>query len=443
MIQALLDIQDEAFVLIDRNYRIVAANKAYVDAYDAGGISVVGHACHEVSHHSPRPCHESGENCPLQHVLSTGESCEVIHVHFDCHNRADRVRLTGYPIRGRDGSLYLGERIFRLDKRAPSEAATPMVGSSAVFLASLGQLSAAARTQAPILLRGESGVGKELAAKFIHGQSARHDKPFFAIDCATFSQSLFESELFGHERGAFTDCVGSKKGLYELAHGGTLFLDEVGDIPFPLQAKLLRVLESGEFRRVGGNDVLKADVRLITASNRNLNSMIGVGQFRPDLYYRISGIEVALPALRQRSGDIPALAQAMLARVAALGPKHPGLTKAALAKLGSYHYPGNIRELRNIVQKAACLCGDKPIDVQHIVFSDHAATASCAGAANAGAPCRCAGIVPAGRREAPHGAEQIRELLSAHNGHRGTVANLLGISERTLYRKLKLLGNGG
>jgi len=434
LIQGLLDIHDEPFVLIDRNCRIVAANRAYAEAYTAGA-SVVGRACHEVSHHSAAPCHRNGENCPLQHVLSTGESCEVVHIHYDRHNCAEKVRLTGYPVRGKDGTLLLGERIHRLDSRPRLPGTARMVGSSAGFLASLGQLARAAATDAAVFVFGESGVGKELAAQFLHAQSPRKDRPFFALDCATFSQSLFESELFGHERGAFTGCVGRKKGLYELAHGGTLFLDEIGDIPFALQAKLLRVLETGQFRRVGGNEVITADVRLITASNRNLAELIAARQFRQDLYYRIAGIEVVLPPLRQRRGDIPALAEAMLERARPAGAPRARLTAAALAKLGTYAYPGNIRELRNIMLKAACLAGAGVIDAPHIVFAEPSGSAhERPGAART--PTGQANCRP-GRAERE--AALITELLGLHNGHRATVAGIMGISERTLYRKLRLL----
>jgi transcriptional regulator with PAS, ATPase and Fis domain len=439
--QALLDIQDEPFVLIDRDCRIVAANRAYADAYQVGEDSVVGRACHEVSHHSPRPCHENGESCPLQQVLSTGEIAEVVHIHYDRHNCAERVRLTGYPIRGKDGHLYLGERIFRLDDGVRHEPSSQMIGSSSAFLASLGRLAGAAKTSAPILLSGESGVGKELAAKFLHSHSARKSNPFFAIDCATFSHPLFESELFGHERGAFTGCVGRKKGLFELAHGGTLFLDEIGDIPYALQAKLLRVFETGEFRRVGGNDVLTADVRLITASNRNLPALIVAGLFRQDLYYRIAGIEIALPPLRARRADIPALAKALLDRAQVRGAKHPRLTAAALARLGSYDYPGNIRELRNIMLKAACLAGTGTIDARHIVFAEQAELGAQQWLRPTNHPCQVAAGPPVERTRCKMEAEQIAELLDRHNGHRTTVARIMGISERTLYRKLRLLGS--
>lgn len=434
LIQALLDIQDDPFVLIDRDCHIVAANRAYTTAYGVSGDAIIGRPCHEISHRSPVPCHHNGEDCPLQHVLSTGEPYEVVHVHYDSHNCPERVKLVGYPIQGADGMLYLGERILRLDNAEDQGGDLQMVGNSPLFLASLGQLAGAARTDAPILLSGESGVGKELAARFLHGHSSRRSKLFLALDCATFSQPLFESELFGHERGAFTGSTGRKKGLFELAHEGTLFLDEIGDISYPLQAKLLRVLETGEFRRVGGNDVLTADMRLITASNRNLPGLIAEGQFRQDLYYRIAGMEITLPPLRQRLADIPALSEALIARTLARQSKRQRLTPAALAKLDCHDYPGNIRELRNIILRAACMAGDKPIDAQHIVFAKSVPlTPRPAPYFSSKRDSRPV------RNRLPSEAQYINQLLEQHDGHRSTVARIMGISERTLYRKLKLL----
>jgi transcriptional regulator with GAF, ATPase, and Fis domain len=179
---------------------------------------------------------------------------------------------------------------------------------------------------------------------------------------------MFESEFFGHERGAFTGCVGRKQGLFELADGGTLFLDEIGEIPLTMQPKLLRVLETGEFRRVGGTVNLSADVRLISATNRNLLERVDQGLFREDLYYRIAGIDVMLPSLRERRLDIPALADALLSRISGVGKNVPRLAADAISRLMGYDYPGNVRELRNVLQKAAALSGNGMIHARHIQF---------------------------------------------------------------------------
>ena len=353
-LQSLIDAQENPFVLIDQNYRIVAANRAYRIRYGAGDKQVVGRACHEISHHSSVPCHLNGEACPHQQVFATGEGQQVLHTHYDHHNRPEHVRIQGHPIQRTEwrtvpgrGDLPLcalhctGLRRNAHDRKIPSLSAC------------VDNLTRVAESEASILLYGESGVGKELAAQYIHRRSNRENKTFIAVDCASIAESVFESELFGHERGAFTGSVGRKLGLFELADGGTLFLDEIGEIPLSMQAKLLRVLESGEYRRVGGTETLHADVRIVSATNRDLLDMVDQGQFRLDLYYRIAGIDVTLPALRERRSDIPPLAKALLSNMN--GGKNYHLRDDAAARLLEYDYPGNVRELRNILQKALIL----------------------------------------------------------------------------------------
>ncbi|MGE5027734.1 MAG: sigma-54 interaction domain-containing protein, partial [Betaproteobacteria bacterium] len=286
----------------------------------------------------------------------------------------------------------------------------------------------------------ESGVGKELAAEFVHKQSTRSGKPYVAVNCAAIAESVFESEFFGHERGAFTGCIGRKQGLFELAHGGTLFLDEVGEIPLSMQPKLLRMLETGEFRRVGGTETLKADVRIISATNRNLLERVDQGLFREDLYYRIAGIDVTLPSLRERRQDIPALADALLARICGSGRRPPRLGADAVTRLMGYDYPGNVRELRNVLQKAAALTANGIIHARHIQFEG-------AGGAR---PQKMPQANGRGDVAALSGGEalsieameirHIQDLLLRYKGHRRTVADILGISERTLYRKLNRYG---
>jgi two-component system response regulator AtoC len=216
-------------------------------------------------------------------------------------------------------------------------------------------LARVADCDASILLFGESGVGKELAARFIHARSARSGAAFIVINCAAVPENLFESELFGHERGAFSGGRGLKKGLFELADGGTLFLDEVAEISLGLQAKLLRVLETGEFRRVGGTHTLNADVRLVSATNRRLLDEADEKRFRLDLYYRLAGIDVKLPPLHERREDIPALATFLLRRLR--GERRAcRLDPTALAALHTHEFPGNVRELRNLLQRAVLTC---------------------------------------------------------------------------------------
>ncbi len=432
-LHSLIETNERPFVVIDRDYRIVAANSAYCRQYGMSREEVLRRRCHEVSHHSPQPCHESGELCPHLALFASGESSEVLHTHYDGGGHAARARIKGHAIHGPDGRLYLGEVVYPLEAELPLGCADMrMVGHSPAFLSCIDNLARAAESEASVLLYGESGVGKELAARFLHERSPRAGHPFIAINCAAVPETMFENELFGHERGAFTGSTGQKKGLYELADGGTLFLDEIAEIPLARQAKLLRVLETGEFRRVGGTATLRADVRVVAATNRNLLDWVDQGRFREDLYYRIAGIDIALPALRERREDIPALAEVLLVRLAGNGHTHCHLDKAATQKLKHYTFPGNVRELRNVLQRALLHCRDGMIGADDLVFQQEAHNVLHA-APPARAP-RAATRADPSLKDAEK--DYIRSLLDRHDGHRRTVADLLGISERTLYRKL-------
>jgi len=304
-----------------------------------------------------------------------------------------------------------------------------MVGRSPAFLACVDNLARVAESEASILLFGESGVGKELAARFIHARSNRAGMAFIVINCAAVPEGLFESELFGHERGAFSGSSGQKKGLFELADGGTLFLDEVGEIPLGLQAKLLRVLETGEFRRVGGTQTLTADVRVVSATNRKLLDEVDAKRFRLDLYYRVAGIDVTLPPLRERTEDMPELADFLLQRLSG-GQNACRLDADALAALRAYDFPGNVRELRNLLQQAVLNCRDGVIRAADLRLPA------------ASFPTTPAATAPSRQADSPQSLPaleraHIQGLLDTHQGHRARVAAALGITERTLYRKLK------
>jgi two-component system response regulator AtoC len=422
-LQHLIDANDQPFVVIDREYRIVAANQRYVEAYGTTTEAIVGQHCYAVSHHASRPCHENGEQCPHLALFERGEAVEVLHTHFHADDQPERTRIRGHALRGVNGERYLGEQLYPLEADAGTECdAMQMVGQSSAFLTCVDHLARVAESEASILLFGESGVGKELAARFVHARSTRSGGAFIVINCAAVPETLFESELFGHERGAFSGSSGLKKGLFEVADGGTLFLDEVAEIPLGLQAKLLRVLETGEFRRVGGTHTLKADVRLVSATNRRLLDEVDEKRFRLDLYYRLAGIDVTLPTLRERRDDIPALATLLLKRLAG-NRRACRLDDAALATLQAYEFPGNVRELRNLLQRAVLTCRDgviREVDLQLPISATP----------------KLANAQPLAELERSH----IRALLESHAGHRSRVATALGITERTLYRKLKRYG---
>ena len=284
-------------------------------------------------------------------------------------------------------------------------------------------------SRASVLITGESGTGKELIAEAIHAASPRAKKPFVRLHCAALAESLLESELFGHERGAFTGAVTRREGRFKQADGGTLFLDEIGEIPGGTQVKLLRFLQEREFERVGGNETQKVDVRIIAATNRNLTAEIAKGSFREDLYYRLNVVAVELPPLRERKGDIAGLASFFLRRYAAEnGRTIDGFTDDALARLGAYSWPGNVRELENVIERAVVLCNDSRIEVKNLPPT----------------------LVPQAEREGtpPIPGSTIQDLeryailktLEACGGSTSKAAMILGVSTRKIQYKLHEYG---
>jgi transcriptional regulator with PAS, ATPase and Fis domain len=283
----------------------------------------------------------------------------------------------------------------------------------------------------PVLIQGESGTGKELVAQAIHKHSPRAKRSFVAVDCCTLQEKLFESELFGHEKGAFTGADRQKKGLIEVAEGGTLFLDEIGEIDATIQAKLLRVLETGQFRRLGGTKDLNANVRVVAATNRDLKQMVEQGEFRADLFYRLNGFEVLVPPLRERRDDIVPLAEHFVRNHSFSRRIDKRLSGAAARRLVAYDWPGNIRELKNVIERAIILSRDKPmIAPEHLAFGS--------------AQQRNQALVTMSFDHNP----TLDELASAYltlqlqkfSGRRADVASIMGISERSIYRMIKRLG---
>ncbi|MGB8294915.1 MAG: sigma-54 dependent transcriptional regulator [Polyangia bacterium] len=243
--------------------------------------------------------------------------------------------------------------------RALTEGRWEMVGKSPAMAALFSQIAKVAPTRTRVLITGESGTGKELIARAIHRESALADRPFVKVNCAAIPPDLIESELFGHERGAFTGAAARKKGLFEIADGGTIFLDEIGDMALPAQAKVLRVLQSGELSRVGGEQTLKVDVRVLAATNQDLSAAVAAGRFREDLYFRLAVVPLKAPPLRERSDDIPLLCQAFVQQCAREnGLKEKPITPEALAVLAGFGWPGNVRELRNVIERLVILSED-------------------------------------------------------------------------------------
>jgi transcriptional regulator with PAS, ATPase and Fis domain len=416
-------------ILMDAEYRVVAANTHYVRCCGAGQTSsVLGRFCYEVSHGYDAPCDRMGEPCPRQAATASGQRERSVHVHHSASG-AEHVEVEITPLCGASGEpAWFMEHI---EKLRPAGNINDFVGRDPAFLRTLEMIKRVASTDTSVLLLGETGTGKEVLARALHDSSRRAGKPFVVVDCAGLTESLLESELFGHERGAFTGAIARKAGLVEAAAGGTLFVDEIGDIPLQLQVKLLRLLETGLFRRVGGTDMLHADFRLIAATHRDLRQLVAADRFRADLYYRVSAFPIEAPALRARPADIPLLAMTMLGRMERAGTT--GLTPAALSALSAYGFPGNVRELRNIVERASLLAGGDAIDVKHL--PECVCGTAARAVADEGASTSEASPLLHAEREA------LRQALRAHTGNRRGLAARLGISERTLYRKLRELAD--
>jgi len=446
---SLVNSHEKPFVVIDKNYCILAVNKAYEKLHSAKGKSAVGQMCYQVSHGNDHPCSEEGEECPHEYIFRTGESKVCSHIHCDDGHNLHQVKVSAFPLRGPGNELFLGECIEEITSMKTIESCTKqMVGESTQFIACTNQLKVAASSDAPVLLQGETGTGKELAAEFVHNHSSRSKKPFQIVDSTVLTENLFESEMFGHVAGAFTGSVGAKQGLFELAEGGTIFLDEIGDMPLSQQAKLLRVLESGQYRPVGGKRLRKADVRIICATNRHLWESVLEGTFREDLYYRIACLNIRLPGLRERIDDIPVLTQNLLEGINRSMHSSYHLMPDVFDRLKQYQYPGNVRELRNILFIAATQSHNREINAT-IIDNVMANMPQCKKSeieevSHVVSEMLSTEGVDVEMEEAPTlksmEEKHIRDLLERYQGNRKHVAVALGISERTIYRKLKRLG---
>ena len=422
---SLLDILQEPAALLSQQYELLAVNRHYLRDYGEPGL---GQHCYEVSHHYTVPCDQAGEDCPVRVCRETGQPSRMLHLHHTPRGE-EHVEVEVYPILGEDGAIrYFVERMRNSRLGSVEPQAEGMLGRSAAFNRVLEMIQRVAPSMSTVLLLGESGTGKEVAAVAIHEGSGRAQGPFVPVECSGLTETLFESELFGHEKGAFTGAVNRKIGLVESARGGTLFLDEIGDVPLSMQVKLLRLLETGTYRRVGGVEAQQAEFRLICATHRQLRSMVEAGQFRQDLYYRINAFPIELPALRERVDDLPLLCHALLTRLAP--ERMISLSDEAMACLRAYTFPGNIRELRNILERALLLADGERILPEHL-------PAECCEYRGQGlALTRGDEIVSLAEAEARY----LRMAYARYGSDKQALAQRLGISERTLYRKLHQAG---
>lgn len=331
--------------------------------------------------------------------------------------------------------------------RSKLDGRLEIIGRSPVMQRITQQLAQVAETDVNVLIRGESGVGKELIAAAIHHASRRRDKPMVCLNCAALSKDLLESELFGHEAGAFTGATRQKRGKFEQAHGGTLMLDEIGEMSLDLQAKLLRVLEGHPFERVGGHEPVKADVRVVAATHRDLQAMVGQNQFRQDLYYRLHVVELVVPPLRERGDDIQRLATHFHEELSDnMGRPAPGFTANAIKKLNQYDWPGNVRELRNVIERAMVLMPTqgrtRPIDADDLWLSAARQASVGESSSTSSGPPPVHGSVKTNVLESKTSLAEmerrhILQTLEGTGGNKSQAASILGIERSTLDRKLK------
>ena len=416
-----LQAQSEPHILFDTQYRIIAVNQAF-RKYCNPQTSVIGRTCFEVSHNYDMPCDRSGETCPLAKSRRSGKTERVLHMHHT-PNGEEYVSIELTPVKNESGEITcFVEKIEPVKMAKGITERNSLQGQSPSFEHMMHQIGKAASADISILLYGESGTGKELVAQAIHRAGKRAAKPFIVVDCSGISETYFETELFGQEKGAFSKTGSAKKGLVDAADGGTLFLDEVGDLPLSMQSKLLRLLETGAYRRPGSADPRRADIRIISATSHDLKQKADAGLFRKDLYYRLDIFPIHVPPLRDRLEDSPLLVTSLLKKMAP--ERNLSISPEAMYRLQTYPYPGNVRELRNFLERACLLCDDSEITPEHLLIPEDTTSVDTFGSAN-----------PASQQA------RLRQILSTFSGNRKKLAAMLGISERTLYRRLAELQN--
>ena len=422
-----LEHEAQPMIVLDPDYNILAANTAYKRQFAAVDKPYIGHKCFRISHHYDVPCDQAGEHCPMKKAFELKGADRVLHIHHTPRG-PEHVDVELRPIldEHREVVAYV-ERLATVRHASARPSAEGLVGRSPAFNAALEAVQRVGPSMLPVLLLGESGTGKELFARAVHEASDRSGGPFVVVDCSGLTETLFESELFGHEKGSFTGAHSRKKGLVETAQGGTLFLDEMGDVPLSMQVKLLRLIESGSFRRIGSLETQQADFRLVAATHKPLAQMVADGRFRQDLYYRISAFPIHLPPLRERATDIPMLVDSFLQR-GAQAKQRLSVEPAAMARLQQHSWPGNIRELRNVLDRARLFADDGIIRAEHLP-AELGADARPLAAPGSG--------IQASRRWDDDG---LSAVVKSFRGTRLELATHLGMSERTLYRRLKSLG---
>ncbi|MBW2093381.1 MAG: sigma 54-interacting transcriptional regulator [Deltaproteobacteria bacterium] len=427
--EAVIQSISDGVMTVNAEWRITCFNKA---AERISGISrkeAMGRHCYEVL--KSNLCRDT---CAMRYTIETGRPVVNLAVYLEnSHGTQVPVSISTAVFKDKNGNLKGGVVTYR-DLREVEEfrkeikkaySFGDIISKSNKVRKILDVLPTIAESESTVLITGESGTGKEIFARAIHGLSQRKKKPFVAVNCGGFPETLIESELFGHEIGAFTGATRAREGRFARAEGGTLFLDEIGDLPFPLQVKLLRVLQERTYEPLGGTHPLRANVRIITATNRNLQEMVAEGSFRQDLFYRINVIKLEIPPLRDRLEDVPLLVDHFISRFSALHNKDIGaISHDAMDILMSHDYPGNIRELENIIEHGCVLCPGGLIQVKHLPDALRPTLDS---------------FVRADTFEEME-RQFIIYMLKKNNWNRLAAAREMGIHKTTLFRKIKKLG---
>lgn len=422
-----LDSLPEPRLVLGSDYRIIGSNLAYQKIFGAGK-PINGKHCYEISHHYLKPCDQQGEACPLKEARETKTTQRVFHLHHTPRGR-ELVDVGLTPILGDDGNpAFYIETIKKQDYISTIPSPETAVGKSPEFVKMLGLIERVAPSDTPVLLLGETGTGKEVLAGIVHKKSIRSKSSLIIVDCAGLTETLFESELFGHEKGSFTGAYAEKKGLVEMAHGGTLFLDEIGEIPLSQQVKLLRLIETSTFRKVGGLEVLRANFRLVCATHRDLKRMVEEGTFRQDLYFRINSFPIYMPALRERKDDICLIAESLLYR---LSPdKKFILSEDAIEFLKNYPFLGNIRELRNMLERSILLADTDVLHMCHLI--DESLEINSNSSVTDKQSHFYGVILPLAEIESRY----LQWAMGESDESKKELAAKLGLTQRTLYRKL-------
>ncbi len=412
----MLDGYEHPAILVTADYKILATNDLYAERF--GEINTEqSNYCYQVSHGYTKPCNQAGEDCPLIAAKTSLRKERVLHIHQTPRGK-EHVDVELLPITEGSKVKYFVELLKPVAIASAEDSSQNWVGNSPAFNRTVELITRVGPSDASVLLLGESGSGKELAAHALHNASLRKDSPMVTLECAGLTESLFESELFGYVKGAFTGATHDKPGLAEAANGGTLFLDEIADIPYPLQVKLLRLLETGTYRPVGSTEPKITLFRLICATHKNIEKLVEENIFRQDLYYRINVFPIHIPSLQERTEDIPVIAKTLLKKIT---PEADFvLTSTAVSQLQKHHYRGNIRELRNILTRATVLANTNIID-KHVLD-------------------QCFKINTQQDKEESDlktlEKHYLESLMEKYPDDKEKVAKIAGISVRSLYRKL-------